>query len=61
MSQVASLSDYRGTRNPERDVELRRLALQLAVQLPNDGQEALTTIGHMETLVRGFLGDTRPA
>lgn len=61
MSRVVSLSDHRGSREPGRDAELKRLALQLAVQLPKDQGEAIDTVEHLRALVRGFLGDSRPS
>jgi hypothetical protein len=33
----------------------RRQALQVAAQLPDDTQDALTVLRHAETLVRSFL------
>lgn len=45
----------------KREKELRRLALQLVVQLPENPQEALEVVGHMETLVRSFLAGSKPA
>jgi hypothetical protein len=50
----------RRPRPPARDAELKRLALQLAAQLPEDTQEALDALSHTETLVRAFLGDQGP-
>lgn len=60
MRGVASLSDYRNQRSPEREAHLRRLALQIAVQLPADTQDALDCLDHTKTLVRSFLADSRP-
>lgn len=44
-------------RAPQREAELKRLALQLVVQLPEDTQEALDTIEHVKSFVRGFMAD----
>jgi hypothetical protein len=52
--------DGRKSRQPQREAELRRLALQLAVQLPEDTQEALDTIEHLRALVRSFMGEPVP-
>jgi hypothetical protein len=57
---VTSISDFRLARDAGREAELKRLAIQLAVQLPKDPQEALDTVRHLETLVRSFLADPRP-
>lgn len=42
------------------DMRCRRLALQLATQLPDDLPEALRVLDHARTLVRGFLADPSP-
>lgn len=60
MSGVASISDYRRSIGPKRDSELKRLALQLTVQLPEDPKEGERVVRHMETLVRAFLADPGP-
>lgn len=57
---VASLDDYRRGRTPERDAHLRRLALQLVVQLPADTQDALDCLDMAKAAVRAFLADPRP-
>lgn len=55
-------------RPTEREARLKRLAIQLAAQLPEDAAEALMALRYTETLLTGFLvthtpikGDTRPA
>jgi hypothetical protein len=55
--QVVSM---RRPRPPTRDAELKRLALQLAAQLPEDTQEALDALEYTKTLVRSFLGSGGP-
>jgi flagellar biosynthesis regulator FlaF len=50
----------RRPRLPAREAELKRLALQLAAQLPEDTQEALDALDYTRTLVRAFLGDLEP-
>jgi hypothetical protein len=55
--QVISM---RRPRPPTREGELKRLALQLAAQLPEDTQEALDALDYTKTLVRSFLGDGGP-
>jgi len=43
------------------DLRLRRDAMQIALQLPSDGAEALLVLKYAEELVRGFLaGRTEP-
>jgi hypothetical protein len=39
----------------------RRQALQVAAQLPDDPEEALTVLRHAQTLVRSFLAPRKPA
>lgn len=41
----------------ERDAALRRLAIQLAAQLPDDCDEAERTLHHARSLLRTFLSD----
>lgn len=41
-------------------VALKRLAIQIAAQLPEDQEEALAVLEHAKTLVRSFLGDLSP-
>lgn len=57
---VAFLDAYRRGRTPEREVHLRRLALQLVVQLPSDTDDALDCLEMAKTAVRAFLSDPRP-
>lgn len=42
------------------DAALRRLAVQIAAQLPAEPADALTALKYTETLVRSFLADLRP-
>lgn len=47
-----------------KDQRLRRDALQIALQLPHDQQEALQVLAYAEELVKGFLagrGEGPPA
>lgn len=60
MSSVTSIGGYRRSRDPGREMQLKRLAIQLAAQLPDDTQEALDVLEHAKTLVRAFLADSRP-
>lgn len=59
MSSVTSITGYRRKDDP-RSGRLRRLAIQLAAQLPEDEGEALEVLSLTETLVRSFLSDSRP-
>ena len=36
---------------------LKRLAIQIAAQLPNEVEDALEVLEHAKTLVRSFLGE----
>lgn len=58
---VTSISEFRKSRAPDREAALRRLALQIAVQLPADSQDALDCLDLAKTLVRSFLADPRHA
>lgn len=61
MPNVKSLSEHRNPpRSPDRETHLRRLALQLVVQLPADTQDALDTLDMAKTAVRAFLGQPGP-
>lgn len=44
-------------RKPCDNAALKRLAIQLASQLPEDPDEALTVLEHCKTLVRTFLDE----
>lgn len=61
MRGVTSIADYRNTRTPEREAHLRRLALQLAVQLPADTRDALDCLDMAKTAVRSFLAAVGPS
>jgi len=58
---VTSLGDYRRGRSPEREAHMRRLALQLAVQLPADTGDALDCLDMAKTAVRSFLAAAGPS
>lgn len=60
MSSVTSIEGYRRSRAPGRDQQLKRLAIQLAAQLPDDAAEALDVLDHVRTLLETFLADPRP-
>lgn len=47
--------------NPEAEAQLKRLALQVAVQLPEDMDEALRVLDLTRGLVTGFLMDDSTA
>ena len=55
MPNVKNMSEYRNPRSWDREVHLRRLALQLVVQLPADPQDALSTLDMAKAAVRSFL------
>lgn len=57
MADVKNLSGYRKSRSRDREIHLRRLALQLVTQLPADHQDALDTLDLAKTAVRSFLGE----
>lgn len=61
MRGVTSIADYRNTRTPEREAHLRRLAMQLAVQLPADTRDALDCLDMAKTAVRSFLAAVGPS
>ena len=44
MPNVKNMSEYRNPRSWDREVHLRRLALQLVVQLPADPPDALQAL-----------------
>jgi hypothetical protein len=51
------------TKYPERETELKRLAIRLVSQLPADGCEAVQVLHYCVDLVENFLGvksDHRP-
>lgn len=60
MSSVTSMEGYRRSRVPGRDQQLKRLAIQLAAQLPDDEMEAEDVLDYVRTLLRGFLNESRP-
>lgn len=59
MNVVTSISDHLRPREG-REAQLRRLAVELAVQLPTEVPEALRVLGYTETIVRSFLADSGP-
>lgn len=58
MSNVELFAEYRKKMvDPTRERELKKLAIQLAAQLPDDMQDALDALEHAKTLVRSFLAE----
>lgn len=57
---VLQLSDAKARQDSSHERYLKRQAIQLASQLPESPQDAAAIIAHMETLLRTFLGSTRP-
>ena len=45
----------------DKDRELRRLAIQIAGQLPTDTHEALAVLRHCQTLIVDFMGEKSPS
>lgn len=45
----------------EEVLALKRLAIQIAAQLPEREEDALAVLEHAKTLVRSFLVDPKPA
>lgn len=62
MAEITSIADFTRARSGDEasDARLKRLAIQIATQLPDDTQEALRVLEHAQTLVRTFLADSRP-
>lgn len=60
MADVKNLSEYRKSRSRDREIHLRRLALQLVTQLPADHQDALDTLDMAKAAVRSFLAELGP-
>lgn len=54
---MASASKVRRTKTEE--AALKRLAIQIAAQLPEGHDDAIAVLEHAKTLVRSFLGDSR--
>jgi hypothetical protein len=59
MSEVVELKHIKTTRKAspltEKEIDCRRLALQLAVQLPRNATEALLVVQALQTIVESFL------
>lgn len=55
MSEIITLAT-RAERHPEADMELRRLAVQVAAQLPADPDEAIAVLDYARKFVCMFLG-----
>lgn len=47
-------------RSIEQEARLRRLAVQLATQMPEDAHEAVLVLEYTRELVEGFLARPRP-
>lgn len=55
MAEVVRLSQRPAGRHPEADMALRRLAIQIASQLPEDAAEALAVLDYVREVVDTFL------
>lgn len=61
MHGVQSISDFRREKvDPARERDLRRLALQLVAQLPENTRDALDALEYAKTFVRAFLAEPEP-
>lgn len=62
MANVTVIDGGRGktTGSHEREDALKRLALQIASELPKDANEAYRVLDHVKTLVATFLAATTP-
>jgi len=60
MNVVQLTAANRKSISPKREAHLRRLALQLVVQLPADPQEALDCLDLAKVAVRSFLAEPTP-
>jgi hypothetical protein len=58
MANVTLLNHRENRQEREADLRHRRIAIQIAAQLPEDAGEAIRVLRHAETLVRSFLGDS---
>lgn len=58
--RVVASGDQIKMRPRGQEQALKRLALQIAVQLPIEEEEALAVLEHAKALVRSFLGDLEP-
>ena len=59
---VVSIGGSSGVKRPPgTERRLRRLAMQIVVQLPEDAQEALDVLEHAKALVRALADESRPA
>lgn len=60
MPVVVPLTAKTTSRHPEVDMALRRQAVQIVAQLPQDEEEAQAVLDYAKSLVRLFLGEPRP-
>lgn len=58
--EVISMVNRPKKRNPGADAALKRLAIQVVAQLPDDEADALAVLDYAKTLVRSFLADPGP-
>lgn len=61
MSCVIAMPDRLQPKATPENAALKRLAIQIAAQLPEKEEEALAVLEHAKTLVRSFLGDYGPS
>lgn len=64
MSVVTSIIDRQraGAKRPAADeAALKRIAMQIVIQLPEDTGEAIDVLKYAESLVRSYLEEPRPA
>lgn len=58
--EVVQMVSKRKPRRPGEEAALRRLAVQLAGQLPENTEEAIRVLDLAKTLVRSFLAEPEP-
>jgi len=64
MTAITLIADFekKGDKgDAAKEARLKRLAIQIAAQLPEDTGDALSVLEHTQTLVRSFLAHSRPA
>lgn len=62
MASITVIEGGKGRRRPgdDRDAALKRLAIQIAAQLPESPDEAQRVLTHAQTLLDTFLSCPRP-
>lgn len=48
-------------RRTDKDIWLRRIAVRIVDQLPENEEDALAVLDHAKTLQQSFLGRSRPS